>query len=299
MIGGHFFRYFQDECPRDAGDLPCDDAGLRLLLSREVVERFVRLIPGGLTPVPLCLSSPEESEEPPLNPGHPACAEYASTDYCRESWQLHLAELQSRQETHWHKCDYGKYCAFVAVVFRDQCLAAVKLAGAGPTMTEAEFEHQVEILDALVKAFVVSEAAFFERLLDARPTAAADQAPQPQSTQGTGLENPRHPQVMRAIEYIEEHLVDPGLTVGRVARALDIHPNYLSHLFALQVGQRMGRFILTRRVEMAKELLLTTDWQIKRVARETGHANPNWFCYIFGAQAGVTPSEYRRRAHKR
>ena len=58
----------------------------------------------------------------------------------------------------------------------------------------------------------------------------------------------------------------------------------------------MSRYIAVRRVELAKTLLVTTDWQIKRIARETGHANPTWFSHVFGVHTGCTPGEHRRRA---
>jgi transcriptional regulator GlxA family with amidase domain len=58
----------------------------------------------------------------------------------------------------------------------------------------------------------------------------------------------------------------------------------------------MGWFIASRRVELAKTLLATTDRQIKYIAHETGHANPNWFCHVFNVHTGLTPGEYRRRS---
>ena len=51
----------------------------------------------------------------------------------------------------------------------------------------------------------------------------------------------------------------------------------------------MNRFITARRVERAKTLLATTHWQIKEIARATGHANANWFCHLFRLSTGLTP----------
>jgi transcriptional regulator GlxA family with amidase domain len=102
-----------------------------------------------------------------------------------------------------------------------------------------------------------------------------------------------HPKVAQAIEYIEAHLADPGLSVRKVARHLELHADYLSNLFAGQTGQRMVYYIATRRTERAKNLLKTTPWRVKRIASECGFANPNWFCRVFGAQTGTTPSAYR------
>jgi AraC-like DNA-binding protein len=241
---------------------------------------------------------PGDNDEPPPNPGHPACNEYAATDYCRESWQLHLAELRHRPATHWHKCDYGRRCALVPIVYRDRCLAVIKLVGPAALAEEA-FEHQVELLDLLARDFVNAEAERLKRWLRTAPpalepatNAAAEAAPH-------AHEPVTHPLVLRALQCVEEHLSDPALTVGRVAREMDVHPNYLSGLFVDQLGERMSRFIARQRIERAKTLLTTTDWQIKRIAGDTGHANPNWFGYVFRALAGCTPGEFRRRSRAR
>jgi transcriptional regulator GlxA family with amidase domain len=45
-----------------------------------------------------------------------------------------------------------------------------------------------------------------------------------------------------------------------------------------------------------KDLLSTTDRQIKHIARQAGYANPNWFCYVFRDITGFTPGIYRRQA---
>ena len=91
------------------------------------------------------------------------------------------------------------------------------------------------------------------------------------------------------------HRPDPRLSVGHIALKLDIHHDYLSNLFARQVGERMAKYIRTRRLERAKNLLRITSWQIKRVAVESGFRGPNRFCEAFVRYTGVTPSAYRER----
>ena len=296
MLGGHHFKRIRHRRPaRAATDRP-KGRTLLALLTHYLVEPFARIGSTSVHAVPIDLSGPEVSEDPSPNPGHPACAEHADSDYCRESWQLHLAELRRRPETHWHKCDYGMLCAIVPVVYQNRCIAAIKLA-CPASMPEKDFERQVELLDVLARDFVVSRADSLARLL--RDQAVAVEPEGLPSGQGDerAEQHPNHPQVLRALQYIDEHLSDPGLAVSRIARELDIHPTYLSQLFADQVGQRMSRFIAARRVELAKTLLATTGWQVKRIAHETGHANPNWFCHVFSVHTGLTPGEYRRASH--
>ncbi len=267
-------------------------ARLLELLGKQVVDRFARVGGTHVQALALAVSEPNE-EDPAPNPSHPACVEFAASDYCRESWQLHLAKLARRPETHSGICQHERICAIVPVVCEDRCLAVVKLAG--PTsLDKTEFTRLVELLELLVNDFTTAHADFLRRV-PGGVTAEHAFSPACRPAGNPDLRPPpAHPQVARAIDYITTHLSDPRLTVARVASVLGLYPTYLSEIFVQHVGQRMSRFIAARRVEQAKRLLVTTDWQIKRIALETGHANPNWFCHVFAAQVGITPGEYRR-----
>jgi len=267
--------------------------GLLELVSRCVVEPFNRVSDDSVLAVALSLPAAGETEDLGANPAPPVCAAYAESDYCCESWKLHLAELARRARSHWHKCDYSRLCAMVPIVHEDRCLAAVKLAHCG-SMSDEDFEHHVEILDILVEAFVASHRAFLAILRRTPMIPAEADAPAAPGVVQLQAREPSHPQVLRALEWIEKHLTDPKLTVGAIARELDIDSSYLGSLFVEQTGQRMSWLIAARRVEMAKTLLATTDRQVKLIAHDTGHANPNWFCHVFRVHTGLTPGQYRR-----
>jgi len=293
VLGGHYFKGIRDRRSVHKAAVQPDQESLTAILSLCVVEPFTRITESKVLAIALPLTAATDVEDPAPNPGHPACAEYAGSDYCRESWQLHLAELACRRRTHWHKCDYGRLCAIVPIVHRDRCLAAVKLA-CPASMAEEDFERHVEFLDILVEGFVISHADLLERLPLPEQALAESDATPPHRTGETLDRQSHHPKVLKALEYIDAHLSDPKLTVGRIARELDVDSSYLGRLFADEVGQRMNWFIAARRVDLAKTLLTTTDWLIKQIAFETGHANPVWFCYVFQVHTGLSPSEYRK-----
>ncbi len=291
MANGEFFDRTCDPLPDIPADAAADTATLLNVLSQHVVERFLRLNGTGVQAVPVALPDAPDAEDPPPNPCHPECRQFAQTEYCQESWQLHLAELERCPRSHWHRCQYERYCAYVPVAFRGRCLAVVKIASSA-AMSEPEFARHVELLDLLAQDFVNRQAGYCERVLETMPSAgrAAEAFDQPQQAQPPSA---KHPKIIVALRCIEEWLGDPALTVERIATRLELHPTYLSRLFAEQTGQRMSRFIAARRIEKARHLLATTDWQIKRIALETGHANPNWFCHVFQQYTGLTPGDYR------
>jgi AraC-like DNA-binding protein len=294
MLSGHDFRRIRRQERNRSAIEKSGNRALLALISERVIERFARISEARLAAIPLTVPAQEEFEEPAVGPCHPACVEHDGDDYCRESLQLHLAELGQQPETHWHACDFGRLCAYVPVIYNGRCLAAVKLA-CPASMSKEVFDRQVELLDVLVRDFVASEADSLDRMLQAELKAAQPDAVTARGPATAPGVRPRHVKLIRALSYIEEHLKEPSLTVRRIAEELDIYPNYLSQLFAKQVGQRLSQFIAGRRIELAKELLATTDWQVKRVARATGHANPRWFSYVFRVFTGLTPGTYRRR----
>ena len=269
--------------------------GFQALLARMITSRFERL--SGLTVAMAQLGWPgaEADEIAPQAPAHPACAEFADSEYCRRSWQSHLSELRRRPEVHWHSCIHGKRCAVVPVVWQKQCLVACQLVCPG-TMDENEFERLVELLDVLIENFILRESDRLSREIPAVIKSADHDGGSLEDLELERQEAADHPQVAAALRYIKRHLTDSKLTVGNLAGDLGVNATYLAHLFSLQVGMRMSRYIALRRIELAKQLLTSTDWQIKRVAFETGHGNPYWFSEVFREHTGLTPSKYRHRA---
>lgn len=295
MAKRHFLHRKHDPGPKRKVSRKPTMATLLDLVQDQIISRFAHMSATDIQAVALAVSEPND-EDPAPNPSHPACLEFASTDYCHESWQLHLAKLKRRPEAHWGTCQHSRICAMIPIVCQNRCLAVVKLAGPS-SLDKSEFKRVVDLMELLVRDFAASQAEFLKRvpggITGEEATAACAE-----STAGPKIApSPTHPQVLRALEYVAANLSDPRLTVAKVASVLDVCPTHLSEVFVGQMGERMSRWIAAKRVEKAKQLLATTDWQVKRIALETGHANPNWFCHVFCVHTGLTPGEYRAASH--
>jgi AraC-like DNA-binding protein len=300
MLTGHFFRRLTRRGPMPGRFAGADGQAVVQQICDHIVKQFTRICHLSVIGVPVDLKGMEDREEPAPAPAHPGCVDFAKTDYCRESWQLHLAELSQHLETHWHQCDYGRLCAIVPLVCHRKCLALFKLV-CPESMPRPEFESHVELLDVLVEHAASAEAAALTRLF---PPEHSDDprgypSPSAQRIAESHHSSPSHPQVLKALEYVEQSLSDPKLTVSHAADVLGIHPDYLAHLFRKEVGQRMSRYISARRVERAKNLLTSTPWRVERIANETGFANSKWFYHVFQSTTGLTPNAYRRQARAR
>lgn len=91
---------------------------------------------------------------------------------------------------------------------------------------------------------------------------------------------------------VEEKLNENALSLGKIAKQLQLHPNYLNKIFTESEKRPIGEFILHRRLLRAQQLLVSTR-RIKDVAGLCGFSTQNYFTRIFRQRFGCTPSEYR------
>jgi AraC-like DNA-binding protein len=262
-------------------------------LSELLSDRFGRIT--GLAAVVAPLRGPARFVGPGSSaPLHPACRDAADKDACLQAWRGHLAQLDGHSGTHWHKCDQRRFCAVVPVTVNDRCLGVCKLVCSECVGTD-EFLRHLGVLEMVVDNFTRMNGDCLAQWADRQ-----DAVEQAISAAATLPVDPRscHPQVRKALHYIDRHLGEVSLTVARIARALGINATYLAHLFSTQIGIRATQYITIRRIELAKTLLATTNWQVKRIAFESGHTNADWFSQVFRNHTGMSPREYRRSARE-
>lgn len=97
------------------------------------------------------------------------------------------------------------------------------------------------------------------------------------------------------LAYLEENFRDPNLSQPQVADQFQISNYTLSRLFKNEMGVGFSEYLSAKRLEYAKELLLTTDYPIKEIAQMSGFTYENYFSRIFKAYAGVSPSAFRKQ----
>jgi two-component system response regulator YesN len=98
----------------------------------------------------------------------------------------------------------------------------------------------------------------------------------------------------QAIEFINQHYPDESISLDRVARKVNISPNYFSAMFSQEVGQTFVEYITNKRIDEAKRMLRQTDKRSCEIAFAVGYKDPHYFSFVFKKVSGCTPSEYRR-----
>jgi YesN/AraC family two-component response regulator len=100
--------------------------------------------------------------------------------------------------------------------------------------------------------------------------------------------------ISAAKRLVREHLGEPGLNVKYLAGLLHYSPDYLSHLFHRETGERLIAYIHRERICAALGMLRNTSLSISEVAYALGFDSHAYFCRVFKQLAYKTPSAYRK-----
>lgn len=99
----------------------------------------------------------------------------------------------------------------------------------------------------------------------------------------------------RALETIEQHYMDPGLSLVSLSGMLDVSPNHLSACIKKYAGETFINTLIRKRMEAAMELLSATGLKIRDVAQRCGYTDQHYFSYCFKKYCGESPNSMRRR----
>lgn len=92
--------------------------------------------------------------------------------------------------------------------------------------------------------------------------------------------------------HIEASL-DRTITIDELARLSGMSPFHFARCFRRSTGLAPHQYVLARRIDRAKHLLLTTGLAVQDIAWKIGFENINHFRRQFRAQFGITPGDLR------
>ena len=105
------------------------------------------------------------------------------------------------------------------------------------------------------------------------------------------LKPKQSPHVKKCISYINEHLEDK-LTVKALAEICGISPDYLSQIFKHETGDNLSSYMLTRKLEHAKEMI-AKGTSNKEICKTLKFSSSSYFVTAFKNKYHMTPSEYK------
>ncbi len=98
----------------------------------------------------------------------------------------------------------------------------------------------------------------------------------------------------RMFAYIEERYCDPQFGMQDMLSELDKSQTSFQNYFFEQTGETFYRYLETRRLERAKNLMLTSEMTISQIAENSGYASDVSFRRAFKRCFGVSPSEWKK-----
>jgi AraC family transcriptional regulator len=189
----------------------------------------------------------------------------------------------------------------VAVAIQPELLAgAMEEAGHGK---EIELTEHWDLIDRHISALVMEMAADLE---DSTPAG---------TLYGEGLANALAVYLLRryAVRAVTAAVYKGGLPPYRLKRVLDfigdsleenislsqlaavagMSPHYFSELFKQSTGRTPHNYVLSQRIERAKQLLQDQKHNIINAGLNAGFQNPSHFSRVFRKLVGTSPSHFR------
>jgi AraC family transcriptional regulator len=192
------------------------------------------------------------------------------------------------------------------VYLRDSVYAAAVNEMYGCETSTAQIVPRFAILDPLLEQLAigivtalrdgsVQDGLYVDTLAQMMAVHLARHHSSRSSTVGARLERPiSNARMRRVVDFIEENL-DRDLSLQVMAVEAEISPLYLPRAFKTAIGQSPHQYVLQRRIQKAKNLLMSTDIPIADIALAVGFSSQshlsNWFLRL----VGVSPASYRRQ----
>ena len=108
----------------------------------------------------------------------------------------------------------------------------------------------------------------------------------------SSLNRDKNIEIWKTRKFIEEHSGEE-LSLRRVAKAVHIHPNYLSERFKQVTGMNFVEYVACIRFEKACKLLHDGGLRISDIAFAAGFQSLSQFNRVFKKLCGESPTQFR------
>lgn len=101
--------------------------------------------------------------------------------------------------------------------------------------------------------------------------------------------------VTKIKNFIDFDIGDSTLNIALIAKSLQRHPNYINSIFKKSEGETIGKYICAKRIELAKTLLVNTEFSISEIAEMCGFNQHSYFTRTFKQYCSMNPAKYRNK----
>ena len=104
----------------------------------------------------------------------------------------------------------------------------------------------------------------------------------------------KEPKIYEIISYMNLHFTE-CITLEDICRKYSISARTLYRHWRENFPDTPADFLLTKRLEYARHLLLTSDKGVQETANASGFNNPVYFTQCFRRKYGMSPSAFRKK----
>lgn len=94
--------------------------------------------------------------------------------------------------------------------------------------------------------------------------------------------------------YIDDHFKE-NITLVMLSELAHINKYYLVHAFTQEMGVSPINYLIKKRVEESRHMLLNTDYSISEISQILGFSSPSYFSQSFSRLSNMSPREYRMK----
>ena len=105
------------------------------------------------------------------------------------------------------------------------------------------------------------------------------------------------PTIMKVLDYVNEHFTEK-FSLDFLAKEFNISKTWLIKCFTHATQMTVIEYKLNLQINKAKNLLVSTDKSLERIAKECGFSSANYFGMIFKKYIGVSPKNYCKKRGK-
>lgn len=103
---------------------------------------------------------------------------------------------------------------------------------------------------------------------------------------------------VQAMDYICNHL-HGTVRVEMVAEHVGLERSYFSKLFHRETGYTVSGYVMNKKIEASKNMLLYSDFSCSEIAQYLGFASNSHFSERFKQVEGMTPGNFRKKNYRR
>ncbi len=98
-------------------------------------------------------------------------------------------------------------------------------------------------------------------------------------------------------QFVEEYIIknyNRRIQLKDLSEITHVSGSYLSLLFKKKTGKSFTRYLMDYRMDMARELMRTSDKQMKEISSLVGYEDYSQFEKLFRREVGMAPLDYRK-----